>query len=1335
MGDEQDEKKSQDIDAIDLDQNKTTNGKIAKPDDEEQPSDQNFFQRFRGKKKDKKVTEVVSLASLFRYATKLDILFILIGTAGGLAHGVLMPLLILVFGGLLNTFTDRVADLCTLNYTATAIEYCPAGYVLTSSNYLSSTSICNFTFNGTAADFQNLIVTQVNYLVIIGCVSIVFGYLQIAFWSMPAERQTRAIRENLFRSILRKEIVYFDTHKTGELNTKLTDDIDKIHDGIGDKLGSASQFLSSCITGLALGFAKGWKLTLVILSVSPLLFFAAILMSKLTSSFTAMELKSYGKAGAVAEEVLSSIRTVFSYNGQKRETKRYEQYLEDARTSGIKKGGASGFALGLVWFFIYCAYALGFWYGAKLIRDENYNIGNVIIVFFSIIIAVFNLGQASPHFQTLTQARAAAYIVWEIIDAPSKIVSDSETGLKKDDLIGDIEFSNIKFSYPSRPGVQILNNISFDVQRGQTIALVGSSGSGKSTCVQLLQRFYDADAGIVRIDGHEVKEYNLKWLRQHIGVVSQEPILFQASIRENILFGRDTATDAEIHEAAKMANAHDFIMTLPDKYETAVGERGAALSGGQKQRIAIARALIRDPKILLLDEATSALDNESEKIVQDALDRAAQGRTTLVIAHRLSTIRNADKIVVMHKGEVVEEGDHESLMDARGTYYSLVEQQNLRRAEEEEQLQFEKKEITELVLNHHTEELQTTATRNRASTIVSLTPSVMAALYGKNKVGTTDDDTDDDKKKKKEKKPSAALIMLKMNRPEWIFIAFGCVACTINGGIQPVFGIILSKLTAVFQICDKDTQKDRVLLYILLFIGFGILLLFSMSLQGLLFALSGEALTKRLRGRAFQCLLRQEISYFDNPKNNTGALCTRLATEASAVQGATGIRIGTTLQNLAALGTGIIISFVFSWQLTLLILGFVPLMVAGGVLQSRLMTGFASKDKATQENAGQVAIQSIQNIRTVVQLTKEDYFFEEYRRYIGIPYRSSIKRAHLFGFFFALTSSVMFFSLAALFRLGAYLVAQGDITFEDVLLCFNCIIFGAQSVGQTAAMSPDYTKAVESADNILELLNRKPAIDNSSTDGEEIPNFTGQLDFEGIHFIYPNRPESIILRNFKLKIQPGQQVALVGTSGCGKSTTIQLVERFYDANVGRILADSKDVRALNLQWYRQQIGFVSQEPILFDMSIKDNIAYGDNSRDDISMEEIIKVAQSANIHDFIQRLPEGYDTNCGAKGTQLSGGQKQRIAIARALLRDPKILLLDEATSALDSESEKIVQDALDKAQENRTSITIAHRLSTIQNADMICVLHNGVIVESGTSQELLALGGRYYRLAVGKLK
>ncbi|CAF1123167.1 unnamed protein product [Rotaria sordida] len=671
-------------------------------------------------------------------------------------------------------------------------------------------------------------------------------------------------------------------HTTGELNLQLTDNIHKIRDGIDDKLGSVVELISTCTGALIIG----WKLTLVVLSCSPIIIASFIVASKITTRLTMNEINAYGKSAAVAEEVISSVRTVLSYNGQEHEIQRYERYLDDAKKSGIKRHTVNGINVAICYLLIYWVYALGipsdafypcifvslfstqgFWYGAQLIWKENYTIGNVYTVFMTVVIGIFRIQRATSFVQALSRARAAAYIVWKIIDEPSNINNYLETGLEKDDLIGDIHFSNIHFSYPSRPDIPILKGLSFDVKRGQTVALVGLSGSGKSTCIQLLQRFYDPSSGSILIDGKQINEYNLKWLRQHIGVVSQEPVLFHTTIRQNILLGSDSATDEEMYQAAKMANAHAFIMTLPDKYETKIGERGATLSGGQKQRIAIARALIRDPKILLLDEATSALDNESEKIVQEALDRAAQSRTTLVIAHRLSTIRYADKIIVMQQGEIVEEGNHESLMQIKSVYYGLVQQQSLRQAEEEEEEEeeFEQKKAAEMFLFDQTSSDYFDIRRNHGSTIVSISPSIFSLLY--------------------------------RNRN--------------------------------YTVSEEDNESY-------------------------LFACSGEILTKRLRSKAFRAILRQESAYFDQAQHSTGALCTRLATEASAVQGASGVHFGIIFQSLLSMISGIFLGFAFSWQLTLLIMAFLPFLLLGSISRIRLTARFERKDNKILENAGKV---------------------------------------------------------------------------------------------------------------------------------------------------------------------------------------------------------------------------------------------------------------------------------------------------------------------------------------------------------------------------------------------
>ncbi|CAF1327206.1 unnamed protein product [Adineta ricciae] len=327
------------------------------------------------------------------------------------------------------------------------------------------------------------------------------------------------------------------------------------------------------------------------------------------------------------------------------------------------------------------------------------------------------------------------------------------------------------------------------------------------------------------------------------------------------------------------------------------------------------------------------------------------------------------------------------------------------------------------------------------------------------------------------------------------------------------------------------------------------------------------------------------------------------------------------------------------------------------------------------------------------------------------------------------------FCVTAILSLGTTLLDKQIITDVNAVVIMDAVVYFSQVAVYDFVSVPSYGKAIVAARNIFNIIKRKPPINNQSTDGDKIPNCTGHVDFKDVYFVYPTRRDSIILKKFNFTIKSGQKVALVGSSGSGKSTMIQLIERFYDPDFGQIFIDSKDIRSLDLQWYRSQISIVSQEPALFDTSIRENIAYGDNSRQDIPLEEIIEAAKNANIHDFIQQLPDGYETSCGAKGLRLSGGQKQRIAIARALLRNPKILLLDEATSALDSESEKIVQEALERAQENRTSITIAHRLSTVQNCDVIYVMHNGMIVEYGTHADLLARSGYYYRLIQGKLK
>uniref|UniRef100_A0A8C1QU71 Bile salt export pump n=1 Tax=Cyprinus carpio TaxID=7962 RepID=A0A8C1QU71_CYPCA len=1205
----------------------------------------------KGKKEESAIR--VSFFQLFRFASCREICMMIFGSLCAIVHGSAQPLMLLVFGMLTDTFIEYDIE---LNDVLFCFRLLDIEYEMT-----------NFAY----------------YYVGIGAGVFILGYLQISLWITAAARQIQIIRKMYFRKVMRMEIGWFDCTSVGELNTRMSDDINKINDAIADQVGIFIQRFTTFVCGFLMGFAKGWKLTLVIVSVSPLIGVGAGLMALLTG----MELQAYAKAGAVADEVLSSVRTVAAFGGEKKEVERYDCNLISAQRWGIRKGLIMGFFTGYMWFIIFLCYALAFWYGSSLVVDtQEYSPGTLLQVFFGVLIAALSLGQASPCLEAFAAGRGAATIIFETIEREPEIDCLSEAGYKLDKVKGDLEFHNVTFHYPSRPEVKILEQLNLQVTSGETTAFVGPSGAGKSTAIQLIQRFYDPKEGMVTLDGHDIRGLNIQWLRSLIGIVEQEPVLFATSIAENIRYGRPGVSNDDIITAAKEANAYNFIMDLPQKFDTLVGEGGGQMSGGQKQRIAIARALVRNPRILLLDMATSALDNESEAVVQEALDKVRMGRTTISIAHRLSTIKNADVIVGFEHGRAVERGKHDELLDRKGVYFTLV---TLQRKGKEILSSFTHPQVLPNLYEMLVTEL--------------LTVTYYESQWLPSTSGLPDDDSE-------EVEPAPVTRILKYNAPEWPYMLFGSFGAAVNGGVNPVYSLLFSQILATFSMPDPVEQRREINGICLFFVVVGLVSFFTQMLQGYAFSKSGELLTRRLRCLGFQAMLGKEISWFDDHRNSPGALTTRLATDASQVQGATGSQIGMIVNSLTNIGVAIIISFYFSWKLTLVILCFLPFLALSGGFQAKMLTGFAKQDKEALEAAGQISGEALNNIRTIAGLGKERNFVEMFEAQLEAPYQAALKKANVYGACYGFAQNKVFFGLHCAFGVNGSIVTSGT------------------ALGRASSYTPDYAKAKISAARFFQLLDHIPKISVYSDEGDKWDNFKGDIEFIDCKFTYPSRPDIQVLNGLSVSVRPGQTLAFVGSSGCGKSTSVQLLERFYDPNNGRVLIDGHESTRVNVAFLRSKIGIVSQEPILFDCSIAENIRYGDNQRD-LSMNDVIAAAKKAQLHEFVMSLPEKYDTNVGSQGSQLSRGQKQRIAIARAIIRDPKILLLDEATSALDTESEKTVQEALDKAREGRTCIVIAHRLSTIQNSDIIAVMSRGYVIEKGTHDYLMSLKGAYYKL------
>jgi ATP-binding cassette subfamily B protein len=1151
------------------------------------------------------------------------------------------------------------------------------------------------------------------------------------------------LRVAIFERLQRLDFGTHDELQTGQLVSRASSDLGLIQ-GLLAFLPIIVGNLVMLVLSLIVMLFLSPPLTLVMLLAIPVLLFVSVRMRGAIFPATWDAQQRAGEVAGVVDEAVTGVRVVKGFGQEEREL----DHLADAagglyasRSRLVRLQARYSPALQAI-----PAYgqvgvlALGGW----LALHDQISLGTFLAFSTYLVQLVAPVRMFAGLFAIAQQARAGGERILDILDANTRVVEEPHA-IELPVVRGDVRFEQVRFGYTR--SAPVLDGFDLHVAPGEVIALVGASGSGKSTVTGLLPRFYDVADGRVTIDGVDVRTVTLDSLRRQVGVVFEDAFLFSDTVHANIAYGAPDATDASVRAAADAAGATRFVDELPDGFETVVGERGLTLSGGQRQRIALARAILSDPRVLLLDDATSAVDAATEEAIHATLRELMAGRTTILIAHRRSTLRLAQRIALIEHGRVADLGTHEELLARNERYRLLLTGPELEDDPDSLDLSFDHEDegIHPPVADAPTVDGVTPSAWQAPDAVPVATAAVAAAarfgpgggggaagggmaaalaatpeLLAKLETLPPADDTPHVDVTAVAAEQPGPFRILEYIRPWRNWLLFGLALVALDSALTLLGPLLVSR-----GLDSGVKDGDITVVWTMSAIFFA-----AVSLDWVvtwaytwITGRTAERALYGLRIKIFAHLERMSLDYYDRELD--GRIMTRMTTDVEALSQLiqTGL-VTAVVAGITSVGVFVFL-IILSPELALAAAAVLPpLFIATWMYRKRSSVAYRNAREAIGTVNANLQ-ENLSGVRVAQAYVREGRNVRHFRTVNEQYLRHRLGAQRLIALYFPFVLLLADVGAVLVLGVGSVLVPEGVVTSGVViafLLYLDMFFSPIQQLSQTLDTWQQAGASLEKIEELLDTPSGTPAPVDPVVPGR----LRGAVQFDDVRFVYPQAAGDPALDGVTITVAPGETVALVGETGAGKSTLVKLAARFYDPTAGTVSVDGIDLRTIELGAFRRQLGIVPQEAFLFTGTVRDNIAYG---RPDASDADVELAARAVGAHEFVASLPHGYLEPVSERGRSLSSGQRQLLALARARLVDPAILLLDEATSQLDLASEARVQQAMQAAADGRTTILVAHRLPTAARADRILVVDRGRIVEEGTHASLLEHDGEYARL------